>query len=95
MDIHKANPVHGWRDFAKEVGIIVLGVLIALGAEQIAQAVHWRYQVEQSRQAMRLELSEDDALQALARVSVTGCLDLQLAGLHRGLYEYFLESEDR
>jgi hypothetical protein len=30
MEIHKPKPVHGWRDFAKEVGIIVLGVLSAL-----------------------------------------------------------------
>ena len=30
MDIHKPDPVHSWRDLAKEVGIIVLGVLIAL-----------------------------------------------------------------
>ena len=85
MDIHKPSPVHGWRDFAKEVGIIVLGVLIALGAEQVAEAVHWRYQVEQSRQAMRLELSEDDALQAYARAAVTGCLDLQLSGMQRAV----------
>ena len=30
MDIHKPKPIHGWRDFLKEVGVIVLGVLIVV-----------------------------------------------------------------
>ena len=32
MHIHLPKPLHGWRAFVGEVGIIVLGVLIALGA---------------------------------------------------------------
>ena len=32
MEIHKPKPIHNWRDFIKEVGTIVLGVSIALGA---------------------------------------------------------------
>jgi len=32
VDIHKPRPWRGWREFAKEVGTIVLGVLIAIGA---------------------------------------------------------------
>lgn len=35
MHIHLPKPLHGWREFLAEVGIIVLGVLIALGAEQL------------------------------------------------------------
>ena len=34
MEIHKPKPIHNWRDFLKEVGTIVLGVCVALGAEQ-------------------------------------------------------------
>ena len=30
MDVHKPKPVHSWRGLLSEVGIIVLGVLIAL-----------------------------------------------------------------
>jgi hypothetical protein len=30
MHVHLPKPLHGWRAFAGEVGIIVLGVLIAL-----------------------------------------------------------------
>ena len=31
-------PVHGWRAFAGEVGTIVLGVLLALGAQELVQS---------------------------------------------------------
>ena len=34
MDIHKPKPIRNWREFLKEVGIIVLGVSIALAGEQ-------------------------------------------------------------
>jgi len=44
MHFHLPKPLHGWREFAGEVGIIVLGVLIALGAEQALETVHDRHQ---------------------------------------------------
>ena len=37
MDFHLPKPLHGWREFAGEVGIIVIGVLIALGAQSVVQ----------------------------------------------------------
>lgn len=37
MHFHLPKPLHGWREFAGEVGIIVIGVLIALSAEQFAE----------------------------------------------------------
>jgi hypothetical protein len=56
MEIHhKVKPLHGWREFMGEVGIIVLGVLIALGGEQVAEWIHWHHRVEAGRDA----LSED------------------------------------
>jgi hypothetical protein len=42
MHFHLPKPLHGWRAFVGEVGIIVLGVLIALGAEQLVQSAHSR-----------------------------------------------------
>jgi hypothetical protein len=59
MHLHLPKPLHGWRAFAGEVGIIVIGVLIALGAEQLVEAVHWRDSVSQMRRAMRSELAID------------------------------------
>jgi hypothetical protein len=40
MDIHKPEPWRGWSEFVKEIGTIVIGVLIAIGAEQSVEAVH-------------------------------------------------------
>ena len=34
MHFHLPKPLHGWRVFVGEVGIIVIGVLIALGTQQ-------------------------------------------------------------
>lgn len=42
MHVHVPKPLHGWRAFAGEVGVVVLGVLIALGAQQLAEWVHWK-----------------------------------------------------
>jgi len=40
MRVRVPKPLHGWRAFAGEVGVIVLGVLIALGAQQAAEALN-------------------------------------------------------
>ena len=40
MRSHPLKPLHGWRQFIGEVGIIVLGVLIALGASQLVDSAH-------------------------------------------------------
>lgn len=42
--------------FAREVGSVVLGVLIALGIGEIAEAVRWQVRVDRSMAAMRTEV---------------------------------------
>lgn len=49
MHFHLPKPLHGWREFVGEVGIIVLGVLIALGAEQIIDDIRWHQKVERTK----------------------------------------------
>lgn len=56
MDIHKPKPWHGWRDFLKEYGIIVLGVLTALAFEETAEALRWRHEVKAERSALHGEV---------------------------------------
>ena len=56
MHVHLPKPLHGWRAFAGEVGIIVVGVLIALGAEQVVGSVHRAQQASNAREAVRREL---------------------------------------
>src|SRR6266550_6974117 len=61
MHFHLPKPLHGWRAFVGEVGIIVIGVLIALGAQQVVEAWHARADVDQLRSAFRAELADDRA----------------------------------
>lgn len=61
MQFMVPKPLHGWREFSGEVGVIVLGVLIALGAQQVVEGVHDREDVAQLRSALRAELADDRA----------------------------------
>jgi hypothetical protein len=61
MHFHLPKPLHGWRAFIGEVGIIVIGVLIALSAEQVVERMHEREDVGQLRDALRAELADDRA----------------------------------
>ena len=80
----KLKPLHGWRAFGGEVGVIVLGVLIALGAQQVVEAWQWRDKISRAETAMRLELAEDDGPQAYGRGIIGPCLDAQIARIHDG-----------
>jgi hypothetical protein len=53
MHFHLPRPLHGWRAFVGEVGIIVIGVLIALGAEQVVEGVRDREQVRHGEESLR------------------------------------------
>ena len=59
MDIHKPRPWHGGREFLKEIGTIVIGVLIAIGAEQTAEALHHRAQARAMTAKLRAESEEN------------------------------------
>src|ERR1700752_92654 len=56
MDIHKPKPWHGWPEFVKEIGTIVIGVLIALGAEQAVEWLHRQHEVTETREGRRDEM---------------------------------------
>jgi hypothetical protein len=65
---------HSWRELAKEIAIITVGVLIALTAEQLVDAWHWRHQVAIAREAMRSELLYDDGPQIYQRAAMHPCV---------------------
>jgi hypothetical protein len=80
MHVHMPKPLHGWREFVGEVGIIVVGVLIALGAEQAVEKLHERSVAEDARSAIKTEFDND--LAALARRKLAeGCIDRRLGEL--------------
>ena len=77
MHVHLPKPLHGWREFAGEVGIIVLGVLIALGVEQFASAVHDRASAHDARQAIRAEIALNLSYMK-ARMITQDCIERRL-----------------
>src|SRR5579864_6632464 len=78
MEVHLPKPLHGWREFVGEVGIIVLGVLLALGAEQMVEYFHQRAELREGEDAMTSELRDDDLPQAFTRTAIYNCYSGQL-----------------
>ncbi len=84
MHFHFPKPLHGWREFAGEVGIIVVGVLIALGAEQLVETWHHHQQAEQATRAIAEEL-ENAAAVGYERLIIQPCLQGRIRELQTQL----------
>jgi hypothetical protein len=84
MHFHLPKPLHGWREFAGEVGIIVLGVLIALGAEQVVESLHARYLAREAVDHIRSELAYDAAF-AAERIAIGDCMRAGFSDLRQRL----------
>lgn len=80
MTLHVPTPVHGWRALLGEVGIIVLGVLIALGAQQLVSTLHDRSVASETRSDVTAELNDGLASVAL-RGMAEPCIDRRLGEL--------------
>ena len=76
------EPFHGWRKFAGEVGVIVLGVLIALGAQQVADTLQGRNEARLTDIALTDEIAAS-IVHAAERQMVYQCL--------RGRLNYLIE----
>ena len=77
MHFHLPKPLHGWREFAGEVGVIVLGVVIALGLEQAVESWHWHDRVDHAVAALGFEVAETLG-QGQERLNVARCVDRRL-----------------
>jgi hypothetical protein len=80
MDVHKPKPIHNWREFLKEVGTIVLGVCIALAAEQAVEWWSWRGKVAQARGVIASEMALN-LVGAITRLRAEGCMERRLDAL--------------
>ena len=80
MDIHKAKPWRGGREFLKEIGTIVIGVLIALAGEQAVQALHGRHQAN-AGEAVLKEAFVREVDNAALREAQDACVTKRLAAL--------------
>jgi hypothetical protein len=90
MHFRLPKPLHGWREFAGEVGIIVVGVLIALAAQQVVETMHWRSEVAAERASL-LQEATDSFGGVAARKAQQPCIDRRLGDIrlvlerhHRG-----------
>jgi hypothetical protein len=84
MYVHLPKPLHGWRALVGEVGIIVIGVLIALGAEQLVERLHWRHVLGDYRAALHEEVAHNIATYTY-RLQQDRCADARIAELQRWL----------
>ncbi|HEY1928541.1 MAG TPA: hypothetical protein VGG92_13825 [Caulobacteraceae bacterium] len=87
MEIHKPKPWHGWREFLKEYGIIVLGVLTALAGEQTVEWLHWREVVAATREALNRELAFDQSV-FQTRVDQAPCMARRLSELETAFEQH-------
>ena len=77
MEIHKPKAVHGWREFLTEIGIIVIGVLIALAAEQLVEWGRWQEKIGVGREAIHKEIGANATYYAF-RVTAGPCVRRRL-----------------
>jgi hypothetical protein len=82
MHVHLPKPLHGWREFAGEVGIVVLGIVIALAFGQAVQAWQWHEDVKTARTSIHREMAFDLAFFA-DRLRISKCVDRHLADVEQ------------
>ena len=84
MKLSRFEPLHGWRAFFGEVGVVVLGVLLALGAQQLVQD----WQIRSDVRGFRTTIDREIGMNVYAldlRASQFGCDRRRVAELTRWL----------
>ena len=77
MDIHKPKPVHNLRELLSEVGVVVIGIVIALTLEEGLRALHDHSIASEAREAMTGEIRQNLALMA-SRLATQTCVERRL-----------------
>lgn len=76
----KLTPPYGWSAVRWELGIVTLGVLLALGAQQLVEAVSWRGRAADAKKRLLVEVQRHyDIVHEL--LAVAPCIDKQLDDL--------------
>ena len=76
------QPPHGWTALGWEVAVVFVGVMLALGADQLADQAHWRKQVGDFRKALAVEIATTLGTYEY-RHRQDACVDRRLAELER------------
>ena len=69
---HKHRPLEGWSDFLKEVGTIIVGVVIALAAGEAMDAWNWKNEVSIVEDSLNDELA-GSLFAAEERIKIADC----------------------
>ena len=72
------KPARNWRGFVKDVFIVVLGVGLALAAQQVVDWLHWQGEVKTARRTLIEEIQTNNVYFA-RRVAYRPCMDRQIA----------------
>lgn len=78
------KPWHDWRNDARELAIVVVGVLIALLAQQVVQGWEWKDRVAAAERAMRREMLWDNGPQLYQRAVMHPCAVVRLDAIRAG-----------
>lgn len=84
MGVRFGGPPQGWAALRWEVGVVFVGIVLALLAQQLADTLYWREQAAQVKRAIESELLEHE-VDSFERLAVQPCLTRQLRALHNRL----------
>lgn len=79
-----SGPLRNWRPFASDVGVVVIGVLLALGAQQLVESIQNRARVAEMTEKLRAESLDNQNVVAydLAQLAkLSAVVDRNMAAL--------------
>lgn len=81
MHFRVPKPLHGWSEFLHEIGIVVIGILIALILNQIVEQLGWSRKAAAAQGSIAKELALDAGVLDERRIEAA-CLRNTLGQLH-------------
>jgi hypothetical protein len=78
MHFHVPRPIHGWRQFFNEVAVIVVGIVIAIGGEEIVMSWREHHQADKSLAAIKEEVAINLGHKR-SRLETADCIDKRLS----------------
>jgi hypothetical protein len=82
MHIHRPKALQSAREILTEIGVVAIGIAIALGGEQLIEAQHWRDQVAASEAALKVAYARE-ARNIAQRQAAAPCVESRLAALSK------------
>jgi hypothetical protein len=92
MEVHvPEHPIHTWREFFSHIGIVTIGLLIAIAMEQGVEALHDRHQRNELREALQQDgersVADTDRLLQNQHQRITW-LNMRLAQVRTAIAEH-------